>query len=306
LPGILRHYPTQEENARLYTVMTAHEAGHLEFGTYHLQLNRLADLIAAVQSRYARSTPGAVMTHGTTLSDVFALYPQPGLMRDLWTIVEDARVEHRLQQEYPGLARDLASLAQESVQTRSLTHGMTVREMVVDCLLLLSTQDPRTVRVPEALTGVVEQAWNLCRSVLTMEATAADAVRLADRLYVLLEGLVAGLRSDHGPEESASDSEINAGSKASEGANTYRPVTNLMYRGDMDPAMGKDRTGEDGREENNETGPAIGSAGSRPSADHDPHAGRESVNELADRSAPSPTSARSRAWTTPWPTARRW
>ena len=286
LPGMLRHYPTQEENARLYTVMTAHEAGHLEFGTYHFQLDRLADLIAAVQSRYARSMP----QHMTTLGDLFALYPQPGLMRDLWTIVEDARVEHRLQQEYPGLARDLASLAQESVQTRSLTHGMTVREMVVECLLLLSIQDPRTVRVPEALTGVVEQAWNVCRGVLTMDATAADAVRLADRLYVLLESRVAGSRSNHGPDESTSDSEINAGSKASEeGANAYRPVTNLMYRGDLDPAMVKDRTGEDGTEENNATDPTIGSAGSRPSADHAPHAGRKSVNELAGRSAPSPT-----------------
>ena len=292
LPGMLRHYPTQDQNARLYTVMTAHEAGHLEFGTYHLQVDRLTDLIAAVQLRYARSTAGSVMTHGTagtTLSDVFDLYPQPGLIRDLWAIVEDARVEHRLQQEYPGLARDLASLAQESVQTRSLTHGMTVREMVVECLLLLSTQDPRTVRVPEALTDVVEQAWNLCRSVLTMEATAADAVRLADRLYVLLEGLIAGVRSDHGPEESASDAEINAGAQASEeGANTYRPVTNLMYRGEMDPAMVKDRTGEVGAEDDHATDPAMGSSGSRPSADHAPPAGRESVKELAGGGAPSP------------------
>src|SRR5207249_8307246 len=30
LPPILRRYPTREENIRLYTVMTAHEAGHLE------------------------------------------------------------------------------------------------------------------------------------------------------------------------------------------------------------------------------------------------------------------------------------
>ena len=290
LPGMLRHYPTQDENARLYTIMTAHEAGHLEFGTYRLQLDRLADLIAAVQSRYARSTDECAMSHGITLSDVFALYPQPGLMRDLWTIVEDARIEHRLQQEYPGLARDLVSLAQESVQTRSLTHGMTVREMVVECLLLLSTQDPRTVRVPEALTGIVEQAWNMCRSVLTMEATAADAVRLADRLYVLLEGLVTGFRSDHGPEESASDSEINAGSKASEaGTNTYRPVTNFMYRGDMDPTMVRDRTEENGAEEDSAIDSFAGSAGSRPSAEHASPTGRESVSDPAGTSAPSPT-----------------
>jgi nitric oxide reductase NorD protein len=288
LPVILRHYPTQEENARLYTVMTAHEAGHLEFGTYHLQVDLLADLIAAVQSRYALP----VSEHMTTLGDLFTLYPQPGLIRDLWTIIEDARIEHRLQQEYPGLAHDLVAFAQESVQTRSLTHGMTVREMVVECLLLLSTQDPRTVRVPEALTGVVEQGWNLCRTVLATDATAADPVRLADRLYVLLESLVVGSRSDHGPEESASDSEINVGSQASEaGADTYRPVTNLMYRGEMDPAMVKDRTGEDGRDDDNAADPAVGSSGSLPSANHVPHGGRESVKELADSSAPSSTFA---------------
>ncbi|HET7057082.1 MAG TPA: VWA domain-containing protein, partial [Nitrospiraceae bacterium] len=285
LPAILRHRPTPEENTRLYTIMTAHEAGHLEFGTYHLQLDLLADLIATVQSRSAQLAPVDI----TTLDNLFALYPQPALIRDLWTIVEDARVEHHLQQEYPGLAHDLASLAQESVQTRSLTHGMTVREMVVECLLLLSTQDPRTVRVPEALTGIVEQAWNLCRTVLTMEATAADAIRLADRLYLLLEGLVVDRKSD-GHEESASDSEINAGSKASEeGFNTYRPVTNLMYRGEMDPAMVKNRTGDGDAEGDHATDPTMNAAGSHPSADHPSSTGRASVTDLAERSAPSPT-----------------
>ena len=283
LPAILRHRSTPDENSRLYTIMTAHEAGHLEFGTYHLQLDLLADLIATVQSRSAR--PASLNI--TTLDNLFALYPQPALIRDLWMIVEDARVEHHLQQEYPGLAHDLAALAQESVQTRSLTHGMTVREMVVECLLLVSTQDSRTVRVPEALTGIVEQAWNLCRTVLTMEATAADAIRLADRLYVFLESLVVDERSD-GREESASDSEINAGSKASEGGfNTYRPVTNLMYRGEMDPTMVKDRTGDGDADSNHATDPTMSSAGSHSSV-HPSSPGRESVTELAESSAPSP------------------
>ena len=285
LPAILRHRPTPEENIRLYTIMTAHEAGHLEFGTYHLQLDLLRDVIAAVQSRSARPASLDI----TTLDNLFALYPQPALIRDLWMIVEDARVEHHLHQEYPGLAHDLAAFAQESVQTRSLTHGMTVREMVVECLLLLSTQDPRTVRVPEALTGVVEQAWNMCRTVLTMEATAADAIRLADRLYLLLEGLVVDRKAD-GHEESGSESEINAGSKASEeGFNTYRPVTNLMYRGEMDPAMVRNRTGEGDAKDDHATDPTMGSGESHLPGEHPFSPGRASLVEPADSSAPSTT-----------------
>ena len=265
--------------------MTAHEAGHLEFGTYDLQLGTLADLVVAVQARYIRTMPESI----TALDNLFALYPQPALIRDLWMIVEDARVEHHLQQEYPGLARDLAALAQESVRTRSLTHGMTVREMVVECLLLLSTQDPRTIRIPEALAGVVEQAWNLYGSMLTMEATAADAVRLADRLYVLLEDFVAGTPSD-GHAESASETEINAGSKASEsGLHRYRPVTNLMYRGDLDPAMVKDRTEEDGAEGDEATDPGMASTGSHAGTKHASQIGRESIADPAGKGASSPT-----------------
>src|SRR5262249_14999923 len=34
LPALLRRYSTAEDNMRLYLVMAAHEAGHVEFGTY--------------------------------------------------------------------------------------------------------------------------------------------------------------------------------------------------------------------------------------------------------------------------------
>src|SRR2546430_16346143 len=87
--------------------MTAHEAGHLEFGTYSLPLGRLADLIDAVSRRYGRNNLPPV----ATLDGLFARFPQPALIRDLWTILEDARVEHRLQREYPGLQPELAALA---------------------------------------------------------------------------------------------------------------------------------------------------------------------------------------------------
>ena len=41
LPPLLRHCPA--ENERLYLIMAAHEAGHLEFGTYRLRVEKLSD-----------------------------------------------------------------------------------------------------------------------------------------------------------------------------------------------------------------------------------------------------------------------
>src|SRR6476620_457022 len=57
LPSLLLRYPTAEQNERLYLVMAAHEAGHLEFGTYRLQMDALADVTLAVCRRYGQPVP---------------------------------------------------------------------------------------------------------------------------------------------------------------------------------------------------------------------------------------------------------
>ncbi len=271
LPALLRRYPTREENLRLYTVMTAHEAGHLEFGTYSLSLGRLADLIHEVRTRYRPSPPPSPIAHRNlesnghpgeddgegqsgiahspriqSLKEVFALYPQPGLVRDLWTVLEDARVEYRLQHEYPGLKRDLAALARESVRTRSFTHGLSVREMIVDYLLLLTTAEPGTVRIPDSIADIVDRLWALCQRILTPTASAEETIRLVDRLYLTMEEMLASTACDVAAhEEEATDRDLGAGPKASEEVSgQYRPVTNWAYRGAMNPDMVRDRGGE--------------------------------------------------------------
>ena len=173
LPALLRRYPTAEENLRLYLVMAAHEAGHVEFGTYRLTLEPFADLVLALRQRY-----GLVkQTEPDTLAALFRLYPHPGLIQDLWMLAEDARVEYLLQREYPGLQRDLQRFAREAVTTRSLTHGLTVKELVVDQLLQLSTAASQPVAIHEAIKDEIAILWPMCQAILAPTATAEGAVR---------------------------------------------------------------------------------------------------------------------------------
>ncbi|MGQ0810447.1 MAG: nitric oxide reductase activation protein NorD [Nitrospiraceae bacterium] len=233
LPAVLNRYPAREENIRLYMVMTAHEAGHLEFGTYTMPLVNVADLIEEVMQRYGKAQDATP----STLAAVFALYPQPGVIRDLWTILEDARVERLLRREYPGFSRDLALLARDAVTTRSLLQGMSVREMIVDALLLYSTAEAGTFRIPDSISDIVAQLWAQCQTILTFSSTAEDAVRLAHRVYVLLEEAVMPASPSVPPEQSSDDEpDIGTGPKASETTmGEYRPVTNWAYRGAMNP-----------------------------------------------------------------------
>ncbi len=240
LPSLIRRYPTYDENVRLYLVMAAHEAGHLEFGTFDLPLAKLQDLADDLTRRYGRSTPGALRR----LGDLFARYPQPGLIRDLWTIVEDARVEFLLRREYPGLARDLAIVAKDAVTIRSFSHGVTVREMVVDQLLLCSTADPGSPTVPEPVRAEVDRLWSLLQGIFDPAATAEAAVRLADRLYIELETLLAPrgemLQGDKGTDEVGDSLPAPRASEAL--SDVYRPMENWDYRGAMDPDLVRDRS----------------------------------------------------------------
>ncbi|HEY6260958.1 MAG TPA: hypothetical protein VIW47_05150, partial [Nitrospiraceae bacterium] len=233
LPALLRRYPTAEENTRLYLVMAAHEAGHVEFGTYRLTLEPFADLVMVLRQRYGLVKQAAP----DTLASLFSLYPHPGLIQDLWTVVEDARVEFLLQQEYPGLQHDLKRFAREAIAMRSLTHGLTVKELVVDQLLQLSTAASQPIAIHEAIKDEIAILWPMCRAILVSTATAEESVRVAHALYVRLEELLAPkgamIQADRADDPSQ---DLGVGPSASEQTGEdYRPVTNWVYRGAMNP-----------------------------------------------------------------------
>jgi nitric oxide reductase activation protein len=262
LPPLIRRTSSHEANLRLYTVMTAHEAGHLEYGTYSLSFERLADLMATVRARYGRPSEPPV----TSLSDLFRLYPQPLLVRDLWLLLEDARVESRLRREYPGLGQDLAELAREAVKTRSLNHGMTARELIVDCLLLMTTADSSSLILPEVVRDIVGQLWAECQTLFRADATAADAVRLADRLYVRLEEWAKSARAQsvEGQTVESSGTSMESPTAAETLTDQYRPVENWKHRGAMDPSQVVDQRVEGAS--SSKSGDQAATAGKQPRA----------------------------------------
>jgi nitric oxide reductase NorD protein len=240
LPAWLRRYSTAEENERLYLIMAAHEAGHLEFGTYRLRIDALTDVSSAVAGRYGRSGSPALQT----LGDLFRLYPQPRLMHDLWTVLEDARIEFLLQQHYPGLRRDLAQFAAETVTARDPGHALTVRELVVDCLLRLSTGASLAAAVPRAIVAEVSILWQLCGQLFRTTSTAEDAVRVADEVYRRLEQLIAAAPKTPADSSIPEASEIE-GRGTSSDSDMYRGIDNLMYRGDMNADLVAGETEEE-------------------------------------------------------------
>ncbi|HRI37846.1 MAG TPA: hypothetical protein PLO50_04750, partial [Nitrospira sp.] len=232
LPALLRRYPTATENDRLYVVMAAHEAGHLEIGTYGLKLESLADLVETVQQRYGQSKRG----RPETLAALFECYPHPALVRDLWTVLEDARVEYLLQAEYPGLRPDLVRLAGEAITPRDPAQGVTAKELIVDCLLRLSTGETEAAVVPKAVREEVALLWGMCQAILKITAMAEDAVRLVDAVYTRMEELLVARGEMIIVEQQEEAKELESPeAQPKQMGETYQAVAEVAYRGAMRP-----------------------------------------------------------------------
>lgn len=98
LPETIDRYG-DERDWLLYKVQTAIGAGYLEFGTFTLDLTRV---------------PGdwPVPREGESEVERFLRgFSNRSLARDLFQVLEDARVEARLRATYPGVARDLDRVA---------------------------------------------------------------------------------------------------------------------------------------------------------------------------------------------------
>lgn len=82
----------------VYRVQTALGAGYLEFGTFDLELDRIG-------GDWPDRAEGEA-----ELERYFRAFFNRSLARDLFQILEDARVEARIRRAYPGVARDLDRL----------------------------------------------------------------------------------------------------------------------------------------------------------------------------------------------------
>ena len=160
----------------------------------------------------------------------------------MWEIVEDARIDFLLKQEYPGLQEDLAILTKEAIQTRTLSHGMTAREIVLDALLLYFSGLTKDDFSRPGLQEVIDDVWEIAQTILRPTATVDDGVELADRLYQELESESGPyrrirMRSQHEsfpntvPESVAGEQHDAVEHLEDE----YQPLLNWEFRGILNP-----------------------------------------------------------------------
>lgn len=130
-----------ERDFLVYRVQTAIGAGYLEFGTFDLQLERVA-------GEWPDRREGE-----QELERFLRAFSNRSLARDLFQVLEDARVEARIRTGYPGVARDLDRLGPE----------------------LRGPREEPTAPVPRVVEALARRAWGMPDLPLSAGEAAAAA-----------------------------------------------------------------------------------------------------------------------------------
>jgi hypothetical protein len=192
LPDAVEEFAQPRQNLGFYKVAVMHQLGFFEFGSWAFDLaeaRRRVPGLAPPEAQTTRAQSGE--TEG-----FFACFPERRLVRRLFGVLEDHRVDCRLARVYPGLRRDLGRAMEHALERRgalpSIEGAAGLLEALVRCTLRV---DDEGLRAADA-TGFVEAVIDAARRAGEPQADVYTSAEQAIRCLELLR--TAGIEESLG------------------------------------------------------------------------------------------------------------
>ncbi len=199
LPAVVDRFADETDNYDFLKVMLTQQLGHIEFGSFDFEFDRpsslFTDLRPALDRRAESDGHGHHHNHEydptgpTELTGFFRLFPNTRLARDLFSILESARVEACVMREYPGIAPVYRAMRQRVLARRQEIVFLPAREALLEYLIRLSLGEPGAIPVPAEQAEAAAKLGGLLCVLLTSNATVHDTAEVTLRAYALLAGV---------------------------------------------------------------------------------------------------------------------
>jgi nitric oxide reductase activation protein len=182
LPDAVEEFPEPRQNLGFYKVAVMHQLGFFEFESWAFDLaeaRRRVPGLASCEAHTFQTNPGE-------LEMFFDCFPERRLMRRIFGVLEDYRVDCGLARAYPGLRRDLFRAMALALERRgplpSIDGAAGLLEALVRCTLRTGVED---LRAADA-TGLVESVIDAARPVGEPQADVYTSAEQAIRCLELL------------------------------------------------------------------------------------------------------------------------
>ncbi len=215
LPEIEGRYKSKIENFGLIKVIATHQIGHLEYGSFDFEFERPSVHFRDLRPRLSHLDP-APSTGGldvespweTDMHRFFALFPDRKLALDIFTILEDARLDARVLTEYAGLRPHYRRVQRDSLPGRPSIQDLPAREALVEVMVRLSLGQESDLVIPHGRDPESRAILRILRLIQAPLATVEDVGEATLRLYAVLSQIPnEELQNDEWQDFDASEDE---------------------------------------------------------------------------------------------------
>ena len=291
LPPVEDKYPSKEENFGRFKVVSTHQVAHLEFGSFTLVFDQPAALFkdlrpsleadsiarAVARSQEAQEqeedASGPETNYLTDMGRFFHLFEDRRLALDIFTILEDGRLDYRVKLEYAGIASSYKKVQSLALSERPAIEQLPIRQAMVELLVRLSLEQLSGLPVPREHRDSARVLAKILKRLHSVSATVEDTAEATIRAYQILSRIPNEQRSteefepqefddlEEFSEEELQDllqdlqGELEPSPAGEAGEDSYESPEDVEYRGDFKPELvqllNKLRMGQsqDGQEE---------------------------------------------------------
>ncbi|MGH2543449.1 MAG: hypothetical protein ACRDIB_11650, partial [Ardenticatenaceae bacterium] len=133
LPTLVDRYTSKNENFAWFKVVSTHQVAHLEFGSFFFEFERpsslFKDMRADLEGQKVKKSPdgqgledvnagGLERAWVTDMQRYFNMFEDRKLALDIFTVIEDGRLDARVKVEYPGIRRSYTHIQADSLENR--------------------------------------------------------------------------------------------------------------------------------------------------------------------------------------------
>jgi nitric oxide reductase NorD protein len=160
-------------------------------------------------------------TEGTAdfdLGGLTAAWPRPALLRRVFMMVEDLRVDAVIRRDYPGARRDLERVLLQSRQARRPPHTLRPLSALLEALLQFSLGASRQDLLRADSSGLLRGILDAAGRVEEKDAKVSDSAQAALKICVDLETLFRGRLQENLRQEMPTQADVVEIGRDSNGA----------------------------------------------------------------------------------------
>ena len=202
LPAVVDRYTTKDDNFAWFKVVSTHQVAHLEFGSFHFDFDTPSSIFKDLRpeleagtaaARAVSTSPvegedgvGVERAWVTDMQRFFNSFEDRKLALDVFTVIEDGRLDTRVKSEYAGIRRSYERVQGDSLADRREIESLPMREAMVEFIVRISLQQREGLKAPSQHVDEARDVARIVRRVLVPEATVEDVAEAALRVYAII------------------------------------------------------------------------------------------------------------------------